>query len=132
MFLTMQKINTNNKTTKVVNVKVKHIRPKYNNLKEWMNDDNNVYIGRSGVVFIDKKRYPKNNSIFCNPFKIDSNNSREEVIKKYQDYIIKKIESDPSLIHILALYKGKTLGCWCKPEQCHGDILVELIEKYTA
>ena len=20
--------------------------------------------------------------------------------------------------------KGKTLGCWCKPEDCHGDILV--------
>ena len=21
------------------------------------------------------------------------------------------------------------LGCWCKPEGCHGDILVELVEK---
>lgn len=24
--------------------------------------------------------------------------------------------------------EGKNLGCWCKPEACHGDILVELIE----
>jgi hypothetical protein len=23
---------------------------------------------------------------------------------------------------------GRTLGCWCKPLACHGDILVELLE----
>ena len=22
--------------------------------------------------------------------------------------------------------KGKTLGCFCKPKSCHGDVLVEL------
>jgi len=37
----------------VVNVRVKSIRPKYNNLKEWIADGSNVYIGRGGVVFID-------------------------------------------------------------------------------
>ena len=21
--------------------------------------------------------------------------------------------------------KDKTLGCWCKPEKCHGDVLAE-------
>lgn len=26
--------------------------------------------------------------------------------------------------------KGKNLGCWCHPEPCHEDILLELIEKY--
>ena len=25
--------------------------------------------------------------------------------------------------------KGKTLGCFCKPQPCHGDILIKLIEK---
>ena len=25
--------------------------------------------------------------------------------------------------------KDKTLGCWCKPEKCHGDVLVELIDR---
>ena len=23
--------------------------------------------------------------------------------------------------------EGKTLGCWCKPKTCHGDVLVELV-----
>ena len=26
--------------------------------------------------------------------------------------------------------KGKNLGCWCKPNKCHGDRLLELIEEY--
>ena len=34
----------------VVNCKVKFIRPKYNNLEEWTRDENNVYIGRAGVL----------------------------------------------------------------------------------
>jgi len=25
-------------------------------------------------------------------------------------------------------FKGKRLGCWCKPLACHGDIWVELLE----
>ena len=24
--------------------------------------------------------------------------------------------------------KDKVLGCWCHPELCHGDVLVELIK----
>lgn len=43
----------------VVNVKVAHIRPKYNNLKEWMEDENNEYVGRGGVVFVNGERFPK-------------------------------------------------------------------------
>jgi len=31
----------------VVNVKVKYIRPDYDNLEEWMNDDSHVYVGAS-------------------------------------------------------------------------------------
>ena len=27
--------------------------------------------------------------------------------------------------------KGKRLGCWCYPDACHGDVLLELIDMYT-
>lgn len=104
---------------------VKYIRPKYNNLQEWMQDENNVYIGRSGIVFINKERYPKLSSKFANPFKIDKNNTREDVLKKYRKYIMKTLESDD-----LMKLENKKLGCWCKPENCHGDILLELIQYY--
>ena len=113
--------------TLVVNCKVKYIRPRYKDLKEWVGDENNIYIGRSGVVFVNKERFPKKSSIFCNPFKIGKDGSRDEVLEKYRNYIIKKIEEDENFKSELIKLKGKNLGCWCKPEKCHGDILIELI-----
>jgi hypothetical protein len=113
-------------TTKVTNVKVGSIRPKYANLKEWMKDEQNVYIGRAGIVFLDNERFPKQSSIWANPFKIDAKNSREDVLEKYRVYIKAKIEKE-NLYDKLRALKGKNLGCWCKPDGCHGDILVEII-----
>ncbi len=63
-------------------------------------------------------------SIWGNPFKIGIDGSREEVIKKYSDWII----TQPMLMKELRHLRGKRLGCWCSPNACHGDILVELID----
>lgn len=116
----------------VVNCKVKYIRPKYNNLKEWMNDENNIYIGRKGVVFIDNIRFPKNSSNFANPYKIGKDGTREEILLKYKNFIVNKLNNDKDLVVELLLLKGKNLGCWCFPKSCHGNILLELIDKYLS
>ena len=60
----------------IVNCKVQNIRPNYNNLEEWMNDTNNIYIARAGVVFINDKRFPIQSSKFANPYKIGKDGSR--------------------------------------------------------
>lgn len=112
--------------TSVINCKVKYIRPKYKDLKEWMEDANNVYIGRGGVVFIDKIRFPSKSSPFCNPFKIGKDGTRDDVLIKYEEYIKERLK-DPHFKEELLKLKGKTLGCWCKPEKCHGDILLKFI-----
>lgn len=117
--------------TSVVNVKVAYIRPEYNNLKQWMKDKNNVYIGRRGVVFINDERFPKKDSIWHNPFKIDEQNSRATVMKKYEKYIKQRLRSEPDLVKQLLALKGKNLGCWCHPLQCHGDILIKMIKHYS-
>ena len=109
----------------VCNVKVLHIRPKHQDLKQWCEDPDNVYIGRRGIVFIDKVRYPAKDSIYANPYKVSKNLTREDSIRMYRDYIIKKISSGEIDIEPL---RGKNLGCWCKPEACHGDVLLELLE----
>ena len=120
--------------TKVINVRVANIRPQYNNLKEWMKDVNNVYIGRGCILVIDGIRYPKENSIWANPYKINDSTgiTRNDVLEKYRTYIIQKIENNYELKQKLLQLKGKILGCWCKPDGCHGDILVELIDKYSS
>lgn len=112
--------------TSVVCVKVKYLRPKYHDLKEWMADPNNVYIGRRGIVFIDGVRYPKEDSVWANPFKVGQHGTRDEVIQLYQQHIKQKMDSGEAQLSQL---KGKTLGCWCKPDSCHGDYLVELCQR---
>lgn len=120
-------------TTKVVSVRVGDIRPTYANLKEWVSDTNNVYIGRRGIVFIDGRRFPEENSVWANPFKPTKNESVETCIEKYEFYINKKIENGEITADQLKFLKGKTLGCWCKiggkDLPCHGDVLVKIIEK---
>lgn len=65
-------------------------------------------------------------SKWANPFKIGKDGTREQVIEKYRNYL----SSNPQLLDCLYELRGKTLGCWCKPEACHGDVLVELLREY--
>jgi hypothetical protein len=62
---------------------------------------------------------------------MEKDGTREEVINKYEIYMTEKLEKDDSFKEKLLLLKGKNLGCWCHPEKCHGDILLNLIEKYS-
>lgn len=116
--------------TNVVNIKVNNLRPNYDNLQEWCKDCNNVYIGRRGVVFVNGTRFPYESSIWANPFKITKEMDRSECIAKYEQYIRQKIVDEKLQKELLCL-KGKTLGCWCKPEGCHGDILIKLIDEFN-
>ncbi len=116
--------------TNVVNVKVAYLRPNFNTLEDWCKDPNNIYIGRKGVVFINKKRYPEKDSIWCNPYKINKDGNRDDVLNKYEIYIRNKLEKDESLQNELKKLKNKNLGCWCAPEPCHGNILVKLLSTY--
>ena len=51
--------------------------------------------------------------------------TREEAIAAYEKWIM----TQPQLLKDLRELEGKALGCWCKPQSCHGDVLVELIKK---
>jgi hypothetical protein len=67
-----------------------------------------VYIGRP--------------SVWGNPFVIGVHGSRSEVIEKYRAYIL----ASSALLAELSYLRGKTLGCYCAPKACHGDVLAEL------
>jgi hypothetical protein len=120
----------------VINVKVANLRksePRRENLREWMKDEENVYIGRAGIVFIDNVRFPKESSIWANPYKVGDKKGqyeREESLRLYENYIREKIKGSESMKEELLKLKGKNLGCWCKPEGCHGDILMKILEEY--
>lgn len=75
------------------------------------------YIGRACPRGRDARL--RTDSRWANPFKIGEDGSREEVIQKYREWFWQQDE----LVSALPELKGKTLGCWCAPEACHGDLL---------
>ncbi|KAF9199550.1 hypothetical protein BGZ49_010311 [Haplosporangium sp. Z 27] len=122
---------SNIKPIEVVNVKVAHIRPKFKNLAEWMQDPDNVYIGRRGVVFVDGSRYPPKDSFFANPFKEGKHGTRSQVVEKYREYIIQERAEGRVTNEQLLELRGKNLGCWCAPQACHGGVLKEMVESLS-
>jgi hypothetical protein len=79
------------------------------------------------VVHCKKKPYDVyigRGSKWGNPFIIGKDGNRDEVISRYEVYIM----NNPSLIAALPELIDKTLGCWCKPKACHGDILKIMVE----
>jgi hypothetical protein len=73
-----------------------------------------VYIGRP--------------SKWGNPFVIGRDGTRDEVIEKYRRWITRQ----PALLADIKTLAGKTLGCWCAPQPCHGDVLAELVARAAA
>jgi hypothetical protein len=56
-----------------------------------------------------------------NPFVIGKDGDRKEVISKYKDWIVKQ-----EVFKDIEELRGKVLACWCHPQECHADVLVEL------
>lgn len=71
-------------------------------------DPFDIYIGRP--------------SKWGNPFRLGADGDRAAVIAKYRTWLL----TQPVLMAALPELAGKTLGCWCKPASCHGDVLAEL------
>lgn len=74
-------------------------------------DEFDTYIGRG--------------SIWGNPFVIGLDGDRDEVIRKYEEYLA----ANPMLLDRLPELLGKRLGCFCAPKACHGDVLKRWAER---
>ena len=104
----------------LVNIRKKELnKVGYSDLLDWLQDPNHVYIGRRNIYVngtFDSK--------WKNPFSVKKY-GRDECIRKYEQYIM----NNPKLLNDLDELKGKILGCWCYPEPCHGNVLINLINK---
>ncbi len=67
-----------------------------------------VYIGRP--------------SKWGNDFKVGRDGTRAQVIARYEAWLA----TQPELLAALPELAGKTLGCWCAPAPCHGEVLARL------
>lgn len=82
--------------------------------------------GQKGCTKIDRT------TAFGNPFIIGKDGTREEVIAKYRDYFRNRLLKDPACRAAVEKLRDRILGCWCKPEACHGDIIKEWLDSTEA
>lgn len=74
-----------------------------------------IYIGRPGP--------------WGNPFPLEKEEDRQEVIDQYRSWLLQEISSGRIQKEKILALRGKSLGCWCAPKACHGDVLLEIAEK---
>jgi hypothetical protein len=66
-------------------------------------------------------------SFWGNPFPITNTSDRATVIAKYRVHLHDQIKRGEVTITDLQELNNKTLGCFCKPQACHGDVIVEAV-----
>lgn len=81
-----------------------------------------VYIGRP--------------SLWGNPWQVGPDGTREEVIERYETWLRTGRDfghpkatdaARQAILASLPALQGKTLGCWCAPQACHGGVLATLL-----
>ena len=94
------------------------------NLKGHLNDPDYadvVYVGRP----MHRGGWRLSGSPLANPFRPGPDGSREEVMRKYREWLLAR----PDLLALLPELRGRRLGCWCLPLPCHAEIIAELADR---
>lgn len=79
-----------------------------------------VYIGRGGH---GKDGY------FGNPYRLGTGMARGSTLDNYRKYFYHRLSTDKEFRKRIGELQGKTLGCFCKPNPCHGDIIKEYLDR---
>ncbi len=76
------------------------------------------------VAVYNKYKQPPSDAIYIgrgspwgNPFIIGQHGNRNEVIRRFKEEILPKLD--------VSSLRGKNLVCFCKPQACHGDAILE-------
>lgn len=92
-------------------------------------DEFDVDIGRadSGQSTIENTD-PGDPGWLGNPYRMSDGYDREEAVAKYRETFRDRLE-DPEFREAVEELRGQTLACWCTPQACHGDVIVEYIRE---
>lgn len=88
-----------------------------------------VYVGRGSVL-----GNPYTSKDLATSKAIYEVNSKEEAIRSYREYLSVNITSgdnhicdELNRIYTMALKGNVNLVCYCKPKDCHGDIIKDIV-----
>lgn len=87
----------------------------------------------TGLVNIKKGRcevYIGRGTPFGNPYVIGENaQTREDVIRLYRAYFYERLKKEPEWKAKVDKLKGRVLGCHCAPLPCHGNIIIDYLDR---
>lgn len=95
--------------------------------KGWEDDPQYVYIGRAGKGM---------SGIFGNPVKAQPGKTAGSTLEEYEEYLVKRLNTDAEFRAKVKALDGKKLVCFCKPksgfvegepERCHGQVLARYV-----
>ncbi len=70
--------------------------------------------------------------ILGNPFRMNREADRDEVIEKYKQWLWSHIKARSAVFEALRRIadcaNDTALVCYCKPKSCHGDIIVSAVQ----
>jgi hypothetical protein len=106
----------------------------YENLRHWMADPRNVYVGRYGRIFIKDPKtgetaiYHYKGSKWGNPFTVEEH-GLAEALRRYKAHLYSVRPDGTRLVDQIEELRGKKLGCFCDQSQpCHAQILVDALK----
>ena len=92
-------------------------------------DNYDIYVGRPGR---GQEGY------FGNPVKIgrpcpvplcgQTHSDAGSTLPCFKRYFVSRYRNDPEFRRRAKQLRNKTLGCFCKPGPCHGDVIAELLD----
>lgn len=116
-------------------IKVANLRKYgYESLKDWMSDKKNLYVGRSGRIFIthpdkSKEIFHYSGSKWQNPYKVGEGEGKYTIIESLRLYE-KYIREGELYNQLNELLEYKELGCFCDEKNpCHAKVLIKLLEE---
>lgn len=101
-----------------------------------INGKTNRFLGNDKIyISRENKTYSVEESVLKNIFIIRKDGTRNEIIAKYRAWLWKEFNKKGAvykeLIRIAIKVKAGEniqLVCWCKPLDCHGDVIKRCIE----
>ena len=91
------------------------------------NEPYDVYIGRAGQGQDGYFGNPIRHGVLC-PQCGRVHPDRAATIPCFRAYFGKRFANDPEFRRRVSELRGKTLGCFCAPAACHGNVYVEALE----
>lgn len=83
----------------------------------------NLRAGSKYDVYIGRGSHGRRNML-GNPHAISYSVDRKEVIRRYAVDFPLRMRTEPDFAKAVEDARGKVLGCFCRPAECHGDVII--------